>query len=238
MGGMQMRKEFIEYTVGQLKTANRSIFVQQLGLFTKSLDFKYNTSQEKSWGDCYDYLINEFQNTSVYDHCILLFEYCLPFTNYRRPDVIMLFNEKVLVLEFKRKDVELIQDVDQLNGYLNFMRKYHNETQKMHLKVQGVLILTTNNENRKESANGFTLIKGQGLVALINDLNNKTPLDYNSSIIWANSAYEPSQNVLKATFNMFMKDDLSMIKNISEHELRNVLNVLHQLTVEAHTKNV
>ncbi|MCZ8540287.1 DNA/RNA helicase domain-containing protein [Psychrobacillus psychrodurans] len=231
-----MSKEFVEYTVYQLKEMPRQDFINELGTFTTSLDFKYSTSQEKSWGDCYDYLNNEFQNTTIYDQCILLFEYCLPFTNYRRPDVIMLFNGKVIVLEFKRKDIDLIQDVDQLRGYLNFLRKFHDETQRMNLLVEGALILTTNNENHIVSAIGFTLIKGKGLINLLNDFNNRNPLDRESSLLWANSSYEPSKNVLKATFNMFMNDDLSMIKNISEHELQNVLDVLHRLTIESHQK--
>ena len=35
---------------------------------------------------------------------------------------------------------------------------------------------------------------------------------------------------------MFIKDELSMIKNISEHELRNILRGLYELTVETHKK--
>ncbi len=231
-----MRKEFLEYTVGKLKNTNRNHFVQQLGSLTKSLDLKYSTSQVKSWGDCYDYLIEAFQKVDTYDHCTLLFEYCLPFTNYRRPDVIMLFNDKVLVLEFKRKDIDLIQDIDQLSGYLNFLRKFHDQTEQMQLGVEGALVLTVNNENNMEKANGYTLIKGQSLLRFLEEDFNNEPMDYDSGITWANSSYEPSKNVLKATFNMFIKDDLSMIKNISEHELQNVLNVLHQLTIESHQK--
>ncbi len=35
---------------------------------------------------------------------------------------------------------------------------------------------------------------------------------------------------------MYKKDGLSMIKNISEHELQNVLDVLHQLSIESQKK--
>lgn len=233
---MLMSEKYIAYTVGQLKRTQRNEFVEKLSMFTNELDLEFSTSQVKSWGDCYDYLINEFQNISFYDHCILLFEYCLPFTNYRRPDVIMLFSDKILVLEFKRKDIDLIQDIDQLTGYLNFLRKFHNQTDQMKLAVEGALVLTINNENSMEIANGYTLIKGQSLVRFLKRLSNNVPLDYDSSIRWANSSYEPSKNVLKATFNMFRKDDLSMIKNISEHELQNVLDVLQELTIESHQK--
>ncbi|MFB3166566.1 DNA/RNA helicase domain-containing protein [Neobacillus sp. 179-C4.2 HS] len=231
-----MRKEFVEYTVSQLKGMSREYFIDKLGEFTSSLDLKYSTSQEKSWGDCYDYLKTEFRNTTKYDECILLFEYCLPFTNYRRPDVIMLFEGTVLVLEFKRKDISLAQDVDQLRGYLNFIRRYHDETQKMHFDVRGALILTTSNENFVQSCNGFSLVKGNGLIDFLEDLSLGNTLHKKRSLLWANSAYEPSKNVLKATYNMFMKDDLSMIKNISEHELRNILKALFEITVEPHNK--
>lgn len=231
-----MSGKYVVYTIGQLKQTPRKVFVDNLSVFTHNLDLKFNTSQVKSWGDCYDYLINTFQYSTSYDHCIILFEYCLPFTNYRRPDVIMLFNDKILVLEFKRKDIDLIQDIDQLTGYLNFLRKFHDQTERMQLDVEGALVLTANNENRIEEANGYKLIKGQGLLQFLDRVSTYKAMDYDTSIQWANSSYEPSKNVLKATFNMFKKDDLSMIKNISEHELQNVLEVLHQLAIEPHQK--
>lgn len=106
----------------------------------------------------------------------------------------------------------------------------------MNLGVEGALVLTTNNEDSMETANGYTLIKGQSLVRFLKSISNNVPLDYDSSTRWANSSYEPSKNVLKAIFYMFIKDDLSMIKNISEHELQNVLDILHQLTIESHEK--
>ena len=63
-----MSKEFVEYTVFQLKEMSRKLFIDELGAFTTSLDLKYSTSQEKSWGVCYDYLNNEFQSTTKYDN--------------------------------------------------------------------------------------------------------------------------------------------------------------------------
>jgi hypothetical protein len=232
----KMYKEFVEISVRQLKDIPRDKFVQGLGEFTESLDLKYSTSQKKSWGDCYDYLKSEFKHTTKYDEGILLFEYCLPFTNYRRPDVIMLFNRSVMVLEFKRKDISLVQDVDQLRGYLNFLRRYHDETHKKGFNVNGGLILTTSKEKHVEPCDGYTLVKGSGLIDFLDQLKLGDVLDKANSIAWANSSYEPSKNVLKATYNMFRKDDLSMIKNISEHELQNVLNTLYKLTAESHNK--
>ncbi|MBA2937024.1 DUF2075 domain-containing protein [Paenibacillus sp. CGMCC 1.16610] len=231
-----MRKEFVGYTLSQLKGMLRDSFVNELGTFTTSLDLKYTTTQKKSWGDCYDYLKTEFKHITKYDESILLFEYCLPFTNYRRPDVIMLFEGTVLVLEFKRKDNSLTQDVDQLRGYLNFLRRYHDETQKMGLDVKGALILTTSTDNLVQHCDGYTLVKGNGLIHLIEELLLRRCLDEGRSLTWANSAYEPSKNILKATYSMFKSNDLSMIKNISEHELRNILKVLYEITVEKHNK--
>ncbi|MFJ8263374.1 hypothetical protein ACIQ4I_15700 [Rummeliibacillus sp. NPDC094406] len=56
-----MSKEIVEYTVGELKLMSRKHFVNELGAYTTCLDLKYRTSQEKSWWDCYYYLINEFE---------------------------------------------------------------------------------------------------------------------------------------------------------------------------------
>lgn len=211
-------------------------FVEKLAEFTTQLDLKYNVSQEKSWADCYDYIYSAFEHITEYDDSILLFEYCLPFTNYRRPDVIMLFQDTVLVLEFKRKEISLIQDVDQLRGYLNFIRKYHAQTSALNMNVVGALILTTNGDHTLQLCNGFHLVKGQALFPLLSTLKLGLKMDEIIVQRWANSDYEPSKNVLKATYNMFIKDDLSMIKNISEHELKGMLELLNHLTIQKHSK--
>ena len=61
-----MSEEFVGYTVCRLKEMPRQHFINELGACTTSLDSQYSTSQEKSWGDCYDYLTKEFQNTTIY----------------------------------------------------------------------------------------------------------------------------------------------------------------------------
>lgn len=47
----------------------------------------------------------------------MIFEYMLPLERYRRPDVILLFNEKVIILEFKEKYKIEVRDVEQAIGY-------------------------------------------------------------------------------------------------------------------------
>ena len=59
---------------------------------------------------------------------------------YKRPDIVLFFKDKILILEFKRKDIALDVDKQQLRGYLNEIRNYHEESRN--LIVNGCLVVT------------------------------------------------------------------------------------------------
>ena len=55
----------------------------------------------------------------------LVLEFELPRTGGRRPDLIVLENGLVLVVEFKNRVTAEPQDLDQVNGYVRDLREYH-----------------------------------------------------------------------------------------------------------------
>ena len=58
----------------------------------------------------------------------IIFEYALPYESGRRPDVILLSEECVIVLEFKQYDYVLPADIDQVKSYVRDLREYHYES--------------------------------------------------------------------------------------------------------------
>lgn len=70
-------------------------------------------SQVKAWKDCFDVLKKELPNVNnEHPGLQIIFEYALPYESGRRPDVILLSKEQVIILEFKQYGVVLQADVD------------------------------------------------------------------------------------------------------------------------------
>ena len=158
MGEIIMNKYGKLMTVKELKETDEESLMYELNRFVESeLDLPVKDSQKKSWIECIEYMKRTFSKTDVYDNMWLLFEYCIPLSCYRRPDVILFFKNTVLVLEFKRKSISLQVDKDQLRGYLNQIRNYHQKTHEYKLDIKGALVVTEaidKNFNEK----GITLI--------------------------------------------------------------------------------
>ena len=70
----------------------------------------------------------------------IVFEYSLPYESGRRPDVLLISNEYVIILEFKKKNVILLADIDQTVAYARDIEEYHYETRGR--SVSAVLVAT------------------------------------------------------------------------------------------------
>ena len=78
------------------------------------------------WKDCYRVLkrvLPKFNQEHPNFH--IVFEYSLPYESGRRPDVILVSNEFVIILEFKKKNNVLCADIDQTVAYARDIEEYH-----------------------------------------------------------------------------------------------------------------
>ncbi|MBI3553587.1 MAG: hypothetical protein HY077_13910 [Elusimicrobia bacterium] len=75
-----------------------------------------------------------------------ILEYKLPLES-RRPDVVLLENGAVAVLEFKSKEKALLADLDQVGAYARDLRCYHRECADR--PVHAVLVPTGYRDGRK-----------------------------------------------------------------------------------------
>lgn len=86
-------------------------------------------SQRKAWFDCYNILQQEFKLLNLSEEkrekVFLVFEYELPRERGRRPDVLVLSGNNLLVLEFKGYDRENQAQIDQAKHYARDLRNYH-----------------------------------------------------------------------------------------------------------------
>ena len=106
--------------------------------FKEEIDLPLSQSQIDAWADCYDVLQREL--VGDLSEFSIIFEYVLPYESGRRPDVLLVSNEAVIILEFKRKPVVLVEDLDQAADYGRDIREYHYESRDK--TVVPMLVLT------------------------------------------------------------------------------------------------
>lgn len=101
-------------------------------------------SQITAWRNCARILQRELApilvHTPSFANWSCVFEYELPRERGRRPDVVLLGAQTVLVLEFKDFAKPLAQHIDQVSAYARDLRHYHSECRDK--SVKPVLVLT------------------------------------------------------------------------------------------------
>ena len=109
-------------------------------------------SQVRAWNDEYQHLYTAFSTlTKEQPHTSnwgVIFEYELPQEGGRRPDVIVLAGNTVVVLEFKMKNHPTEGDLDQLDGYVRDLTDLHSIAQTSH-HITGRVVVTRSNSNKQ-----------------------------------------------------------------------------------------
>ena len=113
-------------------------------------------SQVKAWIDCfrclkkYLPLLNDANKSFS-----IIFEYSLPYESGRRPDVLLVSREQVIILEFKMKKGFLTSDIDQAAAYSRDIREYHFESREK--KVTSILVLTKTKDKKPKEQKGIII---------------------------------------------------------------------------------
>lgn len=218
-------KEFFDIGQGAWLAAMKSAFSDEYVL-------SLGTSQEHAWKDCYDnlqkYLPLIDNDNKQFG---IIFEYALPYESGRRPDVLLVSKEQVIILEFKMKNIFLPEDIDQVAAYARDIREYHYESRDK--VVTPVLVLTkTTNEEPTELPNGVITVSADYLPELVDlkALGTVTPCDLNS---WMDSKYEPLPTIVDAA-KMFMKhEELPNIRRVNSTGIPDAIRFLKELTDNA-----
>ncbi len=127
---------------------NRDTFSEELKKYISGNNLEVDEKQEEAWKDCFDFLKKTIPELpSEYMNSHLLFEYMLPLERGRRPDIVMLMNNKVVIFEFKAKEIETNRDIEQTIGYREDIKHFHEVTGRWNLDVDSYLVLTKNHEN-------------------------------------------------------------------------------------------
>ena len=137
--------------------------------FQASYTMLIEESQVRAWRDCFDVLQAELPAIEAqYPGLQIIFEYALPYESGRRPDVILLSKEHVIVLEFKQYGTIEPAHVDQVKAYARDLREYHFESRSR--QVTPVLLLTGIDTQKPEQQDGIILCSKGWLGALVEEI--------------------------------------------------------------------
>ena len=124
-------------SIANFDKTNEKDFMQTIRTnFKEEHVLKLEPEQIYAWLDSYRVM----EKISLDPNINIIFEYVLPYEGGRRPDVILLSKELVIVLEFKMKNRIKEEDIDQVSAYARDLREYHYETRDK--KVIPILVLT------------------------------------------------------------------------------------------------
>lgn len=127
----------------------------------------------------------------------------------RRPDVILLLEDKVIILEFKMKKVYSQADIDQLKGYYRDITGYHKESEN--LKVIPFLITTMVEDKHGVVDEKYHICSCNMLLNMLEPMLEGKDIAIDSNR-WIESEYSPLPTLINAAIDIFNHNDIKELK--------------------------
>lgn len=183
--------------------------------------------QINAWKDCYDKLIinlAKYKNHKLY----LVFEYELPHEGGRRPDLIILAKDHVIVVEFKEKEGISRSDLDQVSAYSRDIQNYHKFS---HNKIIKSLLVPTKSVGKIKKFDDIIACSPDKLEEVlesigINDINY-SPQE------WINSEYEPLPTLVQAAKRIYKDQPLPYIRRANSAGIPQAVEILKEVAQQA-----
>lgn len=208
--------------------------------FQHLLEMPLSDSQVRAWKDCFDVLQEQLPPVAAsHPNFDIVFEYCLPYESGRRPDVLLISKEQVIVLEFKQNFRVIHADIDQTAAYARDLREYHYESRNSH--VSAILVLTHADEQVSaiDITTGIMVAPRSTLADVIskvlNTENTKTDIAQ-----WLNSRYEPLPTIVEAAKLFVKQEELPNIRRVNSTCIPQAIECLTEISAyaEANKKHV
>lgn len=219
-------------SVASFLSEDRKSWIEEMkSSFVASYSMSLEESQVKAWKDCFDVLKKELPSVNdKYPGLQIIFEYALPYESGRRPDVILLSNEQVMILEFKQYGVVLQVDVDQVKAYARDIREYHYESRGK--DVVPVLLLTGVENQELKQYQGITICSKGGIYELCKEL---MPQHINAcdAKAWMDSKYEPLPTIVDAARTFMKHGELANIRRVNSTVIPQAIQCLTEIARDA-----
>jgi DUF2075 family protein len=224
-------EELLNINEGQLLTILKNYH-------QSSLQSPAENSQIVAWTHSFSILKEEFSKLSesykeVGDFGVI-FEYELPRERGRRPDVIILANGIIFVLEFKEYSSIHQSHVDQVSAYARDLKHYHEQSQKHQIIP---LLILAKNKDLNTNVDDVKVLSPSKISQVIAPYVPEM-LDNNIDLqSWLNSEYSPLPSLVAAARLIFQNEPLPHIKRAQSAGVPQTIENLIQVARQARSNN-
>lgn len=227
-------------TIEEFKSLDRDFFIEKLQFHI----YKTNKAEQdmkaqiKAWIDSYNKLQELFSNFNNLD-ASLIFEYEILRGGGRRPDVLLLLNGHVIVIECKSYNRVASFEYIQTSLYMRDLEHYHSAIQEKRAKVIGILLLTNYPGEQMKFNNNYQVTTStvKSLENILNKLLNKQAEENLTIQDIINGVYEPSPSMLEAARSIYKNEELPQIKAVSSSNFSKVQETVDKIVEEAKKTN-
>jgi hypothetical protein len=184
--------------------------------------------QQAAWRSQLQWLYAGFLNVPEANDWGLVLEYELPFEGGRRPDVVVLAREAVVVLEFKEAITATRAHIDQVVAYARDLADYQSACHGR--RVSPVLVLPRAGE-RDETWEGVPIIGPSFLPRTLRSLSgDRAQMSVGTFL---DGEYAPLPTLVEAARTIFRDEPLPAIKRAESNRIPQLLVWLHDLAARA-----
>lgn len=188
---------------------------------------KKNDSQENAWKDCFSFIREQLASLPDPEQEFeLVFEYSLPETYHRRPDVLLLTNNKVVCLEFKNKKApqrdDSRDDIAQIHRYEEFIRHHHKATQDYEMDVKAYLVCTQAKHPLKSEGNIKVLTQNDFKREIEKLLSDEVPCSFADN--WLSSSRVEEPDMLRAVRYLYRTGEIPYVSDANLKTIEAVQN--------------
>lgn len=234
MPEMKKRYCYADTIANFFKTTQEEWIEEMKSGFSEAYLLSLGRVQIGVWIDCYKVLKQELKEiASKHPEIFIVFEYSLPYESGRRPDVLLISNEIVIVLEFKKKNQALRADIDQAASYARDIEEYHFESRS---KTISAILVVTEMENEYYEQNGISICSGNRLGEALSETMSGEITACNLDE-WIDSSYEPLPTIVEAARMIMEKEELPNIRRVNSTGIPKAIELLEEITQYAKKEN-
>lgn len=182
---------------------------------------------DRSWDDCYSFLSKYLPTENQYQEFHIVLEFLMP-DSLKRVDVLLLTQNKVVVLEFKEKKEILKGDIAQAAGYRQSIAQYHYLTEENDMTVSAYLVYTPGDPTGRHDL--VDILHPKNFTQAVKTcLAGEAPMSEDICNEWVTSPFHPLKNIAEATLQLFRDGDLPNIKSIREGDIKDALAYIYRV---------
>lgn len=202
-----------------------------------ALNLPFDQSQVTAWSNCFEVLQDKLpdlmQSSPSAGTWTLIFEYVLPRERGRRPDLVLLTEENIFVLEFKDFSMPLQAHIDQVAAYVRDLSNYQAESHGR--KIYPLLVLTKA-KNYLEVSDEVIIVSSETLVKEILDRSEQNGNGKIDPDKWVIADYSPLPFLVTAARQIFQHEHLPFIKRAQSAGIPETISQLLAIADLAQTK--